>query len=289
MAVHKQHIPFVSLESEVGRNFDIRPLRRQINADTLQEGLHRHDFQELLWVRHGSGRHRIDDDILEIQPRTFYLITQGQIHYFIEGIDLEGYVLRFSDDFLADDIAIASWNYRVTLFSHFSLHQMLSPTADAQVTLQTIMDDMWQEIQGDQFGRQHILRHHLSILMILLERARRQQPHTTNADTEHLVTFQAFITLLEQGFREEHAVSYYAETLYITPRQLSDIVKRCTGKTAKTLILERIMLEAKRHLQHSNASIKEIAYALGFKDSSYFSKVFKQATGVSPNQYQVAL
>ena len=75
----------------------------------------------------------------------------------------------------------------------------------------------------------------------------------------------------------------------MTPRQLSDVVKKCTGKTAKVLILERIILEAKRHLQHSNASVKEIAYALGFKDSSYFSKVFKSMTGVSPNQYQVEL
>lgn len=289
MSQTEQHIPFISLESEVGRNFDIRPLRRQINPDTLQEGVHRHNFQELLWVQDGTGRHRIDNDILEIQPQTFYLITRGQIHYFIEGIDLEGYVLRFSDDFLANDLTIANWNYRMTLFSHFSIHQMLSPDALTQATLQRIMDDMWQEIQGDGFGRHHILRHHLSILMILLERARRQHPNISDTNTEHLATFQAFIDELEDSFRQEHSVRFYAESLYITPRQLSDIVKRCTGKTAKTLILERITLEAKRHLQHSNASIKEIAYALGFKDSSYFSKVFKQATGVSPNQHQVAL
>jgi len=289
MSSIEQNIPFVSLESEVGRSFDIRPLRRTVDPDELQEGLHRHNFQELLWVRSGTGRHRIDDEILEIQPRTFYLITRGQIHYFIKGIELEGYILRFSDEFLADDITTSGWDYRMTLFSHFSLHQTLSPDELDIPTFQLIMDNMWNEIQRDRFGKLHILRHLLSILIILLERSRQKLPQTEVTHDPDLETFQAFITQLENHFRVEHSVSFYAEQIHMTPRQLSDIVKRCTGKTAKALILERVILEAKRHLQHSNASIKEIAYALGFKDSSYFSKVFKQAAGVSPNQYQIEL
>src|SRR5690606_22538331 len=103
-----------------------------------------------------------------------------------------------------------------------------------------------------------------------------KNPQTEATQDPNLTIFQEFITALEDNFRQEHSVSFYAEQIHMTPRQLSDIVKTCTGKTAKTLILERIILEAKRHLQHTNASIKEIAFALGFKDSSYFSKVFKQ-------------
>ncbi|MEO1289914.1 MAG: helix-turn-helix transcriptional regulator [Chloroflexota bacterium] len=288
MTTINQQIPFISLESEVGRSFDIRPIMRHVD-ETHDEGVHRHDFQELLWIRSGTGRHRIDDAILEIQPHTFYLITKGQVHYFIEGVDLDGYVLRFSDEFLSADITTSEWDYRMTLFSHFSLRQSLSPDQASIERFQHIMDEMWSEIQQDGFGKQHILRHHLSILIILLERARQYQPQPLGVKAQYMETFQEFITLLEAQFNQDHSVSHYAELLHITPRQLSDIVKRCTGKSAKTLILERLMLEAKRHLQHSNASIKEIAYALGFKDSSYFSKVFKQMTGVSPNQYQITL
>lgn len=284
-----QEIPFISLESEVGRSFDIRPIMRDIVPEEHDEGVHRHDFQELLWIRSGSGRHRIDDETVEIQPQTFYLITKGQIHYFIEGADLDGYVLRFSDEFLAADITTSEWDYRMTLFSHFSLRQSLTPDDTSVERFQQIMDEMWREIQCDGFGKRHILRHLLSMLMILLERERQQQPQPTNVKAQYMETFQTFITLLENHYNDDHSVSYYASKLHITPRQLSDIVKRCTGKSAKALILERLILEAKRHLQHSNASVKEIAYALGFKDSSYFSKVFKQMTGVSPNQYQITL
>ncbi|GAB5493483.1 MAG: helix-turn-helix transcriptional regulator [Phototrophicaceae bacterium] len=285
----EQNIPFVSLESEVGRNFDIRPLRPNIDAESINEVPHRHSFQELLWVKSGSGRHRIDDDTLEIHAQTFYLITKGQIHYFIEGVDLEGYILRFSDDFLPNDITTSGWDYRMTLFSHFSLNQMLSPEQNDIETFQLIMDNMWREIRTDNFGKDHVLQHLLSILIILLERSRKKNPVIESTQDPNLEVFQSFITALEDDFRREHSVNYYAQQIHMTPRQLSDIVKICTGKTAKTLILERVILEAKRHLQHTNASIKEIAFALGFKDSSYFSKVFKQMTGVSPNQYDVSL
>lgn len=289
MTSAENSIPFVSLETEVGRNFDIRPIRRHIDAEAINEVPHRHSFQELLWIRSGSGKHRIDDTELDIEPRTFYLITKGQIHYFIKGVDLEGYILRFSDDFLPHDITTAGWDYRMTLFSHFSLNQTLSPDENDIETFQLVMDNMWREIQSNSFGKHHVLQHLLSILIILLERARLKNPQTEATQDPNLSIFQAFITALEDNFRQEHSVSFYAEQIHMTSRQLSDIVKTCTGKTAKTLILERIILEAKRHLQHTNASIKEIAFALGFKDSSYFSKVFKQMTGVSPNQYQVTL
>lgn len=282
----EQNIPYFSLESEVGRNFDIRPLRRQVSPELLQEGPHRHSFQELLWVKSGYGRHKIDDDILEIQSDTFYLITRGQVHLFIEGVDLEGYILRFSDEFLPDDMNTSGWDYRMTLFSHFSVHQMLSPHPDDIPTFQLIMDRMWDEMQDNDFGKMHILRHLLSILLILLERSRRRAPEDHSAQDANLEIFQQFIALLEAQHRDHHSVLYYAEQAHLTPRQLSDIARTCTGKTAKTLILERVVLEAKRLLKHSNASVKEISYALGFKDPSYFSKVFKNLTGKSPNQYK---
>lgn len=286
MSSLEQNIPYFTLESEVGRNFDIRPLRRQVSPELLQEGPHRHSFQELLWVQNGHGRHKIDDDILEIESNTFYLIARGQVHLFIEGIDLKGYILRFSDDFLPDDMNTSGWDYRMTLFSHFARHQMLSPHPTDIPIFQQLMDSMWEEVKQDEFGKMHILRHLLSVLLILLERNRRQLTEGITQQDTHLEIFQDFIDLLENNHRQYHDVNFYAREVHLTPRQLSNIAKTCTGRTAKQIILERVILESKRLLTHSNASIKEISYALGFKDPSYFSKVFKNMTGISPNQFK---
>ncbi len=286
MTLSNRSIPYFSLETEVGRNFDIRPLRHQISPELLQEGHHRHNFQELLWVRNGRGQHEIDGDILPIQTNTFYLIARGQVHLFIEGIDLEGYVLRFADDFLPDDMNTSGWDYRMTLFSHFALHQMLSPPIDEIDNFQQLMDSMWAEVQKDDFGKMHILRHMLSILLIMLERSRRKLPEASTQPDKQLGTFQAFLNLLESHLRQHHSVSFYAEQVHLTPRQLSSLAKQFTGHTAKQIILERVVLESKRLLKHTNSSVKEISYALGFKDPSYFSKVFKNTTGMSPNQFK---
>jgi len=286
MSSLEQNIPYFTLESEVGRNFDIRPLRRQVSPELLQEGPHRHSFQELLWVQTGHGRHKIDDDILEIESDTFYLIARGQVHLFIEGVDLKGYILRFSDDFLPDDMNTSGWDYRMTLFSHFTRHQMLSPDPTDIPIFQQLMDSMWEEVQQDEFGKMHILRHLLSVLLILLERNRRKLIEGVAQQDTHLEVFQAFIDLLENNHSYHHDVKFYANEGHLTPRQLSNITKICTGRTAKQIILERVILESKRLLTHSNASVKEISYALGFKDPSYFSKVFKNITGMSPNQFK---
>jgi len=281
-----QSIPYFFLETEVGRSFDIRPLRRQVSPELLKEGPHRHNFQELLWVRSGQGKHTIDGDILPIESDTFYLIARGQVHIFTEGIDLDGYILRFSDDFLPDDMNTSGWDYRMTLFSHFAVHQMLTPPAEDIPAFQQLMDSMWDEVQKDNFGKMNILRHWLSILLIMLERSRRNLPEVTTQQDPQLSTFQSFVDLLEDNMHAHHSVGFYADHVHLTPRQLSSITKTFTGRTAKQIILERVILESKRLLKHSNASVKEISYALGFNDPSYFSKVFKNMTGMSPNQFK---
>ncbi len=280
------NIPYVELARGKPSSFHIRPLMRMVDPIALQEGPHRHNFQELLWVKSGSGQHKIDQTILDIEPQTFYLIAQGQVHYFIQGVNLEGYLIRFTDDFLLGHTSRAEWDYRTTLFSHFAIHQSLMIEQQDIVFFEQVMTRMWQEYQGSAFGQLSLLGHLLHILLIQLERTRQKGLEEQPPLTEHAQLYQSFLSALEQHYKEQHKVSYYAHRLHLTSRQLSTIAHRYAGKTAKQLIRERLILEAKRYLQHTNASVKEIAYSLGYNDPSYFSKVFKQVLGVAPHGYK---
>ncbi len=270
-------------------SFLIRPLMRHIDPTQMNEPPHRHNYQELMWVKSGYGRHRIDQTDLEIQPHTFYLIAQGQVHYFEEGKELEGYLVRFTDDYLLDTFSEGSWNYRMTLFSHFAIHQSLHISDEEAPLYDRHLARMLREQENDQFGNQMVVRHLLGILLIRLERTRQITVPQMKALSTHAETYQSFLTLLEQDFSENPTVRYYADRLHVTPRQLSDTAVRFSGKTAKQLIQQRRILEAKRFLQHTNASVKEISYSLGFRDPSYFSKAFKQVVGVSPHAYKSQL
>lgn len=281
-------IPFLDIDAEP-RSFLIRPLRRQVDPVSMNEPPHRHNYQELMWIKKGNGRHRIDQHLLEIQPDTFYLIAQGQVHYFEEGVDLEGYLIRFTDDFLLDTVDEVSWDYRMTLFSHFAIHQSLTLSPEQSDVYERHLARMWREQCNDAFGSQMVLRHLLGMLLIRLERTRREFVPEETAVSPHAEIYQAFLTHLEKDFKQNPTVGYYAKKLHITPRQLSDTAVRFSGKTAKQLIQQRRMLEAKRFLQHTNASVKEISFTLSFRDPSYFSKAFKQAVGVSPHAYKANL
>jgi len=281
-----EDIPFLDIGNDRSKSFMIRPILRNIDPIILNEGPHRHNYQELLWIKEGSGRHEIDQEILEITPATFYLISKGHVHHFIEGKDLDGFTLRFTDDFLLDGFLGEGWNYRATLFSHFAIHSGLTIDAEDIERFSFLLGQMSLEFNQENFGRIPILRHMLGQLLLLLERNRQSKVQHQEPQTWTAQIYQEFILLLEEQFGQSHHVSHYAGKLGITSRQLSDISRQFSGKTAKQIIQDRLILEAKRYLHYTNASVKEIAWELGYKDPSYFSKVFRNSENVAPHNYK---
>ncbi len=79
-----------------------------------------------------------------------------------------------------------------------------------------------------------------------------------------------------------------AEQLNISPGYLSDLLKQESGKTALEHIHIYLISEAKNRLMGEDKSVSEIAYALGFENMSYFSKLFKKEVGLSPNVFKKA-
>ncbi len=82
------------------------------------------------------------------------------------------------------------------------------------------------------------------------------------------------------------SVNYLAERLNISPGYLTDVLKQESGKTALEHIHIYLISEAKNRLMGDDQSISEIAYALGFENLSYFSRLFKKEVGISPNMFK---
>lgn len=95
-----------------------------------------------------------------------------------------------------------------------------------------------------------------------------------------------FFILVNQYLREERNLKFYADKLCISPKHLSLLIKETTGLSANRLITDAVIHEAKRLLQHSGNSVKEISYLLNFPNQSFFGKYFKREVGLSPSNYQ---
>ena len=98
--------------------------------------------------------------------------------------------------------------------------------------------------------------------------------------------FAQFIRLLENHFRTERRVGWYAEQLCITPKYLSEIVKEASLRTPNEWIDKYVILEIRVMLKNTTKSIKEISDELCFPNQSFLGKYFKEHVGVSPSEFR---
>lgn len=99
--------------------------------------------------------------------------------------------------------------------------------------------------------------------------------------------FENFMRLLEENYKTQHSIKFYADRMSLTPKYLSLMIKKVSGKLATEWIDEYVVLEAKNLIKYSSLSIQEIAYALNFTNQSFFGKYFKRHTGLSPKAYRL--
>ncbi len=100
------------------------------------------------------------------------------------------------------------------------------------------------------------------------------------------IIFAQFVHLLEENFRQERRVSWYASQLCITPKYLSEVVKQISKRTTNEWIDNYVLLEIRVLLRNSTKSIKQICDELHFPNQSFLGKYFKEHIGVSPSEYR---
>jgi AraC-like DNA-binding protein len=101
----------------------------------------------------------------------------------------------------------------------------------------------------------------------------------------NLSKFVEFKLMVETQLTEQPSINTIAEKLALTTNSLYRLVKEHSGTSPKNFFINRLMIEARRKLRHSDLSVKELAYELGFNDPDYFSRLFKKSTGKSVSDF----
>lgn len=99
--------------------------------------------------------------------------------------------------------------------------------------------------------------------------------------------FHRFIQLVHEHCQQERNIVFYADKLCITPKYLSQLIHRASGKFASDWIRDFVILEAKALLKNEKFSVQQISDMLHFPNPSFFGKYFKAATGMTPRQYRL--
>lgn len=130
-----------------------------------------------------------------------------------------------------------------------------------------------------------LLSDHCNALIGLVISLYLEKSAAATVSRAELVT-KVFRAELARYFTELKRPSEFAEKLHLSIPYLNECIKNATGQSVTWHIQQRVILEAKRLLCHTDQSLKEIAAALGYDDYAYFSRLFTRVAGLSPVQFR---
>lgn len=248
---------------------------------------HRHSYYEICIFVNGAGKHEIDFKTYPIASNSIHFLTPGQVHLISREKDYYGYLLVFNRDFYPANPENKDILFDLPFFNNPSISPILELKEKDFHTLLQIIESMKTELELVHSTTQEVLRSYLHIFLLKCKSYFiHYRPEHEKLDEPAYVAAGKFKNLVEQHFKNLHFVKDYAGIMAITAPTLNKSVKRITGYTAGEIIINRIVLEAKRLLTYTNLTNKEIAFRLNYDDPSYFSRIFKNKTGDSPSTFR---
>ena len=250
-----------------------------IDADLAPHVL---SFYEIFLITRGRGSLTLDGRTYKARAGTVFFTSPGQPRRWSHhGFD--GLCLFFTSDFIEDFFNDPLFLFTLPYFHRDDAPLGLGlPPRDA-ASLRRRLERMRREIHGLRADSAHVLRAGLYEALLLLGRQYESSVGRRPAENPTALRMRR---LIERDFREQHQPLHYARKLRITPGHLNQLARRHLGRTTGDAIRERLLLEAKRRLLHSDAAAAEIAYDLGFKDPAYFARFFRRCAGEAPSAFR---
>ncbi|SDJ31451.1 AraC-type DNA-binding protein [Rhodococcus triatomae] len=245
-------------------------------------GTQRLDFHLLLFVTEGSAEHVVDFTVHSLREGTVLWIRPGMTHAWGDLSAFDGYVLAFPDgmfDARVETLGQISCPYGPR---HWTFDTALWERMSGQVR---VLSELVADSVMDDELRRSVTRSALeSVLLQLRSLADPAEPVAASTPV-----FLEFWDAVEAHFARRHSVAEYAKLLGYSTRTLARASAESVGKSPKQVIDDRILLEARRLLAHSELSIGRIGAALGFADQSNFGSWFTARAGVRPADFRRAL
>lgn len=247
---------------------------------------HRRNYYQLALVTAGDSKHWVDATLYSLKAGTIYFSTPHQVHIKEQAKPFLGINICFTHDFL--ELENNSLLKKLPIITNpYNGHELQLQTNDLHFINQiiTLMLDEYHQRQNWKNAALHAYLHNL---LIYLSRLYEQQftPSEQNIDRQLLNRFTA---LIDDHYLQLHEVANYANLLHISTGHLTAIIKQQSGKSPLRHIHERLVVEAKRLLFHTNLSVKEIAFELGFEDDAYFNRFFKRLEASTPTSYRKSI
>jgi len=247
---------------------------------------HKISFYAIILITKNKGIHSINYHEYEYKEGTVFVIRRDSIHKFHQ-YKSNGKLLIFTENFVVRYLDELQSLKLFQLFNELLGSPKLQLSKEEFIEIKAFINQIKKEyIDVSDAHSLEIIR---SLLHVLITRLFRLKSKANDAfeNKKYLPQFISFQKLVERDCFESKKVAYYAQLINVTPRTLNNITHSIVHKSAKSLINEILIIQIKRLLINTTLTINEIAYKVGFQETSNLFKYFKKQTGLSPNSFRI--
>jgi AraC-like DNA-binding protein len=240
-----------------------------------------------IWAKSEPVDLIIDNVPLTLPPYSILALTPIQYLQYIKGENI--IVYQFNSEFYCikdHDQEVSCVG--ILFFGNINIPIIHLNTIE-QEKFDTLHDVFLDELETEDNIQAEMLRMLMARFIIKSTRLLKAKEGITESPKSSKVDLlREFNYLVEQHFKTEHSVSFYADKLFRSPKTLSNNFAKL-NRSPLQIIHDRIVLETQRQLVYTDKTAKEIAYDIGFEDASHLSRLFKKNTSVSPSDYKKRL
>ncbi len=251
--------------------------------------IQRNNYSTLIWITRGSGIAKVDLSEYAFGPDALFAFYPYQPFMFSSKTNIEGFAIHFHHDFFCVHRHHKEIACNGILFNNVYQQPFVLLEKRKKKTIHTLVHQIIEEMKSGGIQHEEMIISYLKLLLITATRIKVVQqsaPVLAEIESKQLMVLQDLKDAIEQNFKIKHSPGEYASLLNLSSNTLARISKTYFNKTLSDLIVDRIIIEAKRELYLTKKTVKEIAYELGYSDEYYFSRFFKANTGISPQLYR---
>lgn len=231
----------------------------------------------------GDSRLNINTDWLTIKDHPLWFVIPGQVFSWIRDEKMAGFNIMFKKEFLTNVVSNVVEDFP---FLKMAENRVLLLTEEEHQSLLFDAQRMNSVFENPHPYQEKMLEGMLVTFLYFCKAVHERYKSTESHLTRGQMISQKFETLVDKMYVDTKNVSDYAEQLNITPNYLTTTVKKLTGKSAKEVIQDRLLVESKNLLKFSGLDIAEIAYRLNFQEPTHFTRFFKKLSGTTPNKFR---
>ncbi len=259
--------------------------RAPMHGWTIRAHRHRNLFQILL-IERGGGEMTFEAARLPFAAPAAILVPTTVAHGFRFEPDVtEGWVLSFTLDAAG---TLADRGEAISRLRALAAQPIVPISEEAErARLSALCKELFEEGSLAREGYHMAMRGLLTLIAVNVARLAASRARTGNVTLQPAdATVAQLRALVDQFFRRQHQLGFYAKKLGMTADRLNNHIKRATGITAGHLIRQRVLTEAERQLVFTTQPIQDIAQELGFSDASHFARFFRQHTATTPHEFR---